>query len=209
MDAAPPPPPAAYAYAILGNIYPVGDRERQLCDTASTPDYIYIGSLVVLDVASVWFSTSIPVKYSQNQPLRYFGTGIAALTLGATFTGTYLALPKCDPHWVTYAPREGDVHVSWPLAVSIGLISGVIAAGAYGVELGQQVYYQFPNGGPLLTWSTEERAGHVLLAGLAGFGGSFLPYLLPPKTWRAARELANIRAGVSSNGGFLGYSFSF
>jgi hypothetical protein len=208
VDAAPPPPPAAYAYAP-GNIYPVGDRERQLCDAASTPDYLYIGGLVVLDVASIWFSTNQQIKYTRSQPLRYFGTGVAALTLGATFTGTYLALPKCDPHWVSYAPREGEVHVSWPFAIAVGLISGVIAAGAYGVELGQQVYYVPPNGGPVFTWTTEERAAHVLLAGVAGFGGSFLPYLLPPKTWRAARQLANLRAGVTSSGGFLGYSFSF
>jgi hypothetical protein len=74
-----------------------------------------------------------------------------------------------------------------------------VAAGAYGVEVG-----------PLpQPWSTEERAAHVLIAGLAGVGGSLLPYLLPPKTWRAAKELANIRAGVSSNGGFIGYMIRF
>jgi hypothetical protein len=197
VDAAPPPPPAAYAYAP-GNIYPVGDRERELCDTASTPDWLYIGGLVALDVGSIFVSTQY-LKYGVGEPARLFGTALGGLTLGATFGGTYLALPKCDPHWVSYSPREGEVRATWPLAVSLGIISGVIAAGAYGVEVGPL---------PQL-WSTEERAAHVLLAGLSGLGGSFLPYLLPPKTWRAAKELANIRAGVSANGGFLGYAFSF
>ena len=200
MDAPPPlppPPPAAYAYAP-GNIYPVDARERELCDTASTPDWLYMGGLVLLDVASIYVSTQ-DMKYSSSETVRLFGSGLAGLTLGATLGGAYLALPKCDPHWVSFAPREGDVHADWPLALSIGLISGVLAAGAYGIEVG-----------PLpLSWSTEERSAHLLLAGFAGLGGSLLPYLLPPKTWRAARELANIRAGVSSNGGFLGYSLSF
>ncbi len=199
MDAAPPPPPplpAAYAYAP-GNIYPVNDRERELCATASTPDWAYMGELVLLDVASVAFTS--PMKYAPPEGMRLFATTYAGLTLGATLSGVYLALPKCDPHWVSYSPREGDVHLDWPLAASIGLISGVIAAGMYGVEVG-----------PLpLQWSTNERVAHLLLAGLAGVGGSLLPYLVPPKTWRAAKELANLRAGISSNGGFIGYSVSF
>jgi hypothetical protein len=193
----PPPPPASYAYAP-GNIYPVDARERELCDTASTPDWLYMGGLVLLDVASIYVSTQ-DMKYVSSETVRLFGSGLAGLTLGATLGGAYLALPKCDPHWVPFAPREGDVHADWPLALSIGLISGVLAAGAYGIEVG-----------PLpVSWSTEERSAHLLLAGFAGLGGSLLPYLLPPKTWRAARELANIRAGVSSNGGFLGYTLSF
>ncbi len=200
MDAPPPlppPPPASYAYAP-GNIYPVDARERELCDTASTPDWLYMGGLVLLDVASIYVSTQ-DMKYVSSETVRLFGSGLAGLTLGATLGGAYLALPKCDPHWVPFAPREGDVHADWPLALSIGLISGVLAAGAYGIEVG-----------PLpVSWSTEERSAHLLLAGFAGLGGSLLPYLLPPKTWRAARELANIRAGVSSNGGFLGYTLSF
>jgi hypothetical protein len=36
-----------------------------------------------------------------------------------------------------------------------------------------------------------------------------LPYLLPPKTWRAARELEKIRAGATASGAYLSYRVAF
>jgi hypothetical protein len=51
---------------------------------------------------------------------------------------------------------------------------------------------------------------HIVAAGLAGFGGALLPYLLPPRTWRASRELMRLRLATTTAGGpLLGYSFEF
>jgi hypothetical protein len=40
-----------YAYAP-GDIYPRTDRERDLCDRASRPDWLYLGGLAALDVGA-------------------------------------------------------------------------------------------------------------------------------------------------------------
>jgi hypothetical protein len=51
---------------------------------------------------------------------------------------------------------------------------------------------------------------HVVVAGIAGFAGALLPYLAPPRTWRAARELHRIRFGADGRGqAFLSYSAPF
>ena len=49
----------------------------------------------------------------------------------------------------------------------------------------------------------------LVLAGTGGAIGALLPYLLPPKTWRAKKELEHIRAGATAHGGFVGYTLSF
>jgi hypothetical protein len=70
-----------------------------------------------------------------------------------------------------------------------------------GLETGQ---------GPVtLPWSTSERSLRLVLAGAGGAIGALLPYLLPPKTWRAKKELEHLRAGATAHGGFVGYSLSF
>ena len=51
---------------------------------------------------------------------------------------------------------------------------------------------------------------HIVAAGVAGFGGALLPYLLPPSTWAAARELDHLRFGADARGNVvLGYSRAF
>ena len=50
----------------------------------------------------------------------------------------------------------------------------------------------------------------VVTAGLAGFAGALIPYLLPPTTWSAARELEHIRAGTDGTSALsLGYTLAF
>jgi hypothetical protein len=166
-----------------GDIYPRTDRERELCDRASRPDWFYLGGLVVLDVGAVWLGTSDTVKYSTSVPLRTSGPALIGLTWGATLGGAWLALPKCSPSWVESPSREGEVGASWPLALSIALLAGATAPIVNGIGIGN-----LP-----IEWSTFEREMHVAVAAVFGFGGALLPYVLPPRTLSAARELERIR----------------
>jgi hypothetical protein len=60
------------------------------------------------------------------------------------------------------------------------------------------------------SWQTDERVGRLVVAGVAGFAGTFLPYLLPPRTWKAAHEIDRVRFGADGHGGgFVGYAVRF
>lgn len=181
-DADPGGAPRAYAYAP-GDIYPRTDRERDLCDRASRPDWLYLGGLAALDVGAVWLGTSDTVKFSDSVPVRTSGAALIGLTWGATLGGAWLALPKCSPHWLETPPREGEVGASWPLAFAIALLAGATAPIVNGIAIGN-----LP-----VEWSTFEREMHVAVAAVFGFGGALLPYVLPPRTLSAARELEHIR----------------
>jgi hypothetical protein len=180
--AAPPAAPAAYAYAP-GDIYPRTDRERELCDRAARPDWLYLGGLAVLDVGAVWLGTSDTVKFSSSVPVRTSGAALIGLTWGATLGGAWLALPKCSSRWLDTPPREGEVGASWPLAFAIALLAGATAPIVNGIAIGN-----LP-----VEWSTFEREMHVAVAAVFGFGGALVPYVLPPRTLSAARELEHIR----------------
>ena len=200
MDALPPDPPAHYSYAP-GDIYPRGDRERELCFRASRPDWLYLGALAALDVGAVFYGTNGDLKYSDSIVYRFTGPIAIGLAWGATIGGGWLALPKCDMRWVGEPAAEGDVGSSVPLALSLALLAGATAPVINATAIG----YALPD-----NWSTLEREMHVVAAGLAGFGGALLPYLLPPRTWRAQRELMRIRLGTTAAGGpMLGYTFEF
>ncbi len=202
MDSLPPSPPAhgAYVYAP-GDIYPVTPREKDLCARASRPDWAYLGGLVGLDAVTIWFGSWDKVKYTDSVPLRWSGPAAIGLAWGATIGGAWLALPKCSPTWVGESPREGNVRAIWPLALSLGLLAGATAPFINGIAVGS---YDLPR-----EWTTEERAGHVIVAGVAGFVGALLPYLLPPRTWSAAAEIERIRFGADGRGVYLGYSSRF
>ncbi len=49
------------------------------------------------------------------------------------------------------------------------------------------------------------------LASAFGVGGALLPYLLPPQTWRAAKELEHLRARPTEDGrgAFVSWSVRF
>jgi hypothetical protein len=203
VDSLPPSLPAngAYVYAP-GDIHPRGPREQELCARASHPDWAYLAVLAGLDVAGIWFGSWDKVKFTDSVPLRISGPAAIGLTWGATVGGAWLALPKCSPDWVGEPPPEGDVRANWPLALSLALLAGATAPFINGIAIGS---YDLPR-----EWTTEERAMHVVVAGVAAFGGALLPYLIPPRTWTAAREIERIRFGADGHGGmFLGYSSRF
>jgi hypothetical protein len=203
LDALPPPPPPTvqYAQSAPGDIYARGTREAELCDTASRPDWLYLGGLVVLDAGAIWAGSSDAVKASSSIPVRaVLGPGVIGLTWGATLGGAWLALPKCSRTWVESPPPDGQVRVQWPLALSLALLAGVTAPVVNGIAIG----FDLP-----VAWSTVEREMHLVVAGVAGFAGAFVPYLLPPSTWTAAQELERIRFSADSHSAFIGYGHSF
>lgn len=231
MDAAPPPlsatPPTpavvveaaapAYAYSP-SDIYPVGERERELCAKADHPDWLYLGGLVALDVLAVFANAKLGAATLKlddknvwrwtpdvsSSALRQLGPASIGLSWGATIGGGYLALPKCEPHWVSYAPREGEVRSTWPLALSLAMVGGMFGASMTGVFTTLQ-----RSSDDMSAWSTEERAARLWIGGITGFVGALVPYLLPPKTWRSALELARIRATADAHGAHVSYGFTF
>lgn len=191
-EVAPMPAPAAT------DIYPRDAREMDLCTRASHPDWLYMAVQPFL-VAGAIALDSQGLKYQDSAFVRTLGPASVGLTWGFLVGGIYLALPKCSPHWVRSDPAEGDVRASWPMAVAMAMFAGATAPIVVGIETGPTP----------TSWTTEERAGRIITAGLVGFGGALLPYLLPPKTWRAAKELQNLRATVSQEGAYVSYGFAF
>jgi len=205
---APPPAPAgrdaapapegrtAYVYAP-GDIYPRTAEERRLCGEASTPDWAYLTGLVGLDAGAIAIASLGALSNSTSLPARFVGPVAIGITWGATVGGAWLAVPKCSPEWVGEAPREGTMRSTWPVALSLALLAGATAPVINAIVSG------YDTSSP---WSTFEREMHIVAAGLAGFGGAFIPYLLPPRTWAAARELDRIRFGTDGRGTyFIGY----
>jgi hypothetical protein len=200
VDALPPPPPAVYQSAA-GDIYPRTKREAELCAAASRPDWLYLGGLVALDAGAIWGGSSDLVKWSSSIPVRaVLGPGVIGLTWGATVGGAWMALPQCSSTWVDAPPPEGQVRVRWPLALSLAVLAGITAPVINGVAIG----FDLPE-----AWSNFERGMHLVVAGVAGFGGALLPYLFPPSTWSAARELERIRFSTDEHSAFIGYGRSF
>jgi hypothetical protein len=214
LDSLPPQPSASVAVSApgsmandshiyaAGDIYPLGPREAELCSKASRADWLYLAALAALDTVGIWVGSSASIKFSSSEALRMSGPAMIGLPWGATIGGAWLALPKCSPHWVGDPPREGDPHANWPLALSLALLAGATAPIINGIAIGS---YDLP-----LSWSNEERVMHVVVAGVAGFAGALVPYLLPPATWRAARELERIRLGTDGRSAvFVGYAIRF
>jgi hypothetical protein len=213
MDTLPPSPRldvSASAPADMyapGDIYPRGERERELCARASRPDWLYLGGLVLLDGAAIAFgSGAIEIdgwNFKSSGPVvSLVSPALIGVFWGATIGGAWLTIPRCSPTWIGEPPREGAVHATWPLALSLALLAGATAPVIYGIAIGSG---DLPD-----DWTTENRALHVVVAGVAGFGGALLPYLIPPRTWRAHRELERIRFGTDGHTGFfLGYSVRF
>ncbi|HEY3819625.1 MAG TPA: hypothetical protein VGL81_20795 [Polyangiaceae bacterium] len=209
MDALPPQqPPTTYSFAP-GDIYPRGAEEEKLCAKASHPDWYYLGGLVALDALSLWGGTTDTIKYGNTVPIRLTGPAMIGVTWGATVGGAWLALPQCNPHWVGEPPREGDVRAAWPVALALAALAGSTAPIVNAIAIGN-CNPPLCQGGLPANWTDLERSMHLVTAGVAGFGGALLPYLLPPRTWSAAREIDRLRFGVDARGDFiLGYGGSF
>jgi hypothetical protein len=202
--ALPPPPPAAYAYGQAnapGDIYPRGPRETELCERSSRPDWLYLGGLVLLNAGAIAYGSADSIVDGSSVVVRFTAPTFVGLAWGVGIGGGWLALPHCDPHFVGELPREGDVRANWPVALSLALLGGATAPMINGILVG---------GNQPIDWSTPERTAHVLTAAFAGFAGALLPYLLPPRTWTAARELEHLRVGTDARGGFsVGWQAAF
>jgi hypothetical protein len=191
----------AHLYAA-GDVAPRGPRETELCSTASHADWMYLAALAALDTIGIAAGSSATLKFSSNLAARMSGPVMIGLPWGATIGGAWLALPKCSPDWVGEPPPGGDPRATWPLALSLALLAGATAPVINAIAIGS---YDLP-----LSWSDEERVMHVVVAGVAGFAGALVPYLVPPRTWRAARELERIRLGTDGRSTlFLGYAVRF
>ena len=60
-----------------------------------------------------------------------------------------------------------------------------------------------------MSWSDTERSTRLFLAMGTGLVGSLVPYVLPPKTWSAKKEIDRIRLGEVAGGPFVSYGFVF
>lgn len=208
LDSLPPQPPPTYL-AAPGDIYPRGSLEEKLCDKASHADWLYLGGLAALDTAALWAGSTATVKYSNSVFIRFSGPVMIGATWGATVGGAWLALPKCSKHWVGEPPREGDIHATWPVALSLAILAGATAPIVDAIAIGTCAPPLCQGGYPAF-WTTFEREMHIVAGGLAGFGGALLPYLFPPTTWSAARQLDKLRFGADGRGNvFLGYAVTF
>jgi hypothetical protein len=199
VDAPPPPPPPPYVYAAT-DYRPRGAQEIDLCKRASNVDWLYFGGAVLADVGTIAVD-ELGFQTLNVPALRLIGPSLVGLSWGFTVGGGYLALPKCSPDYVEAPPPEGQVRADWPMAVAMTLLAAATAPVVVGVETGV--------GSVTIPWSTTERSMRLVLAGAGGTLGALLPYLLPPKTWRAKKQLERIRAGATVHGGFVGYSVSF
>ena len=200
MDSLPPPPPPAPAYVYAAtDERPRGKRETELCETASTPDWLYFGAGVLLTAGAVTLDNE--VKYASSIYVRQLGPSAVGLTWGFTLSGGYLSIPKCSMDYVGSYPPEGNVRAAWPMAVAFAMLAGITAPVLVATEIGV----------PSPLWDNGERVTRVVLASGFGVAGALLPYALPPKTWRGAKELEHLRAGTTADGrgGFVSWSVRF
>jgi hypothetical protein len=215
LDSLPPEPPVTAAVYAPGDIYPRGPRERELCAEASRPDWLYLGGLLALDVGAIALGSSQAIKYFPGSSpgdvaVRMSGPAAIGLMWGATVGGAWLSLPACSASWVGETPREGAVRATWPVALSLALLAAATAPIVNAIALGGcDGSKPWCQGGLPAEWTTSEREMHVVMAAIMGFGGALLPYVIPPRTWAAARELDRIRFGAESHGAYIGYAVAF
>jgi len=197
VDAVSPPP---YVYAATDE-RPRGDREVELCKKASRFDWLYYSMPLALTAGTIALDSQV-FKPKYDQPgWSYVGAGTVGFAWGWALGSLHMALPKCSPDWVGSAPPEGDVRTSWHLAAAFTLLAAVTAPIVVGTETGPQPP----------AWDVSQRQARLGFAALGGVAGALFPYLLPPRTWSAARELARIRAEGTPDGrgAFVSYSLRF
>ncbi len=180
-----------------GDIYPRGAHERELCDKAASTDWIYLSTAGLATVGSVVINSE--TKYSSTWPVRFLGPASVGLSMGWLIGSLPLALPQCSETGMRFSGREGDTRKPGYLAISLALGSVALSSITMAVATGQQPQ----------EWGNVERAGRVLTTSGFAIAGSLLPYLLPPKTWRAAEELRKLRFEASEERAFVTYSMTF
>ncbi|MBX3185788.1 MAG: hypothetical protein KF819_02185 [Labilithrix sp.] len=196
-SAGPPPDPPAYVYAAT-DLRPRQPREIELCTKASEFDWMYTGASALGVGVSVFLNVGY-LKQSDNGGVRMIGPAAIGFTWGMFLSGGYLSFPKCDPMFAYGPPPEGAVRADWPIAAAITLIAAATAPA---------IDYTFL-GAVKPSWPVPERSARVFVAMGTGIVGSLLPYLLPPKTWAAKKEIERIRLGEVAGGPFVSYSLAF
>jgi hypothetical protein len=201
LDAAAPPPMTVAAT----DFYPRGSREEQLCDEASRPDWLYLSIPPLLVAGAIVLDTQVfkydwsTFNYSGSTFVRELGPTFIGLTWGLFIGSFHPSLPKCSPHFAGAIPPEGQVRTSWPIALSFALLAAASAP-----------FVDFIAIGPVPpAWDDGERVTRVILASTLAFGSALIPYVLPPKTLRAARELLGLRPSISAHASFVSYSLRF
>lgn len=194
---APPPEPPGYVYAA-SDLRPRQTREIELCKKASDFDWLYTGTMLAGEAASIYLS-STPLKEGESAPVRLLGPAAVGFFWGGFLSGGYLSLPKCDPLWAGGAPPEGDVRASWPMAVTISLISIATAPAIDYIFLGPVKPW----------WEVPERSARIFVAMGTGVLGSLFPYLVPPSTWAARKEIDKIRLAPVAGGATVGWGTAF
>lgn len=180
------------------DIRPRQSREIELCEKASSFDWQYTGAFALGFAGSIYLNID-QLKHTTSFATRMLGPTLVGFTWGGFLSGGYLSLPKCDPLWAYGAPPEGNVRAQWPLATAIAVLSGVT---------GPFMDYLFL-GPPKLGWAVEERSARVFFASGFAVLGSLFPYLVPPRTWSAAKEIERIRVQGTQGGAHLSYGFAF
>lgn len=195
-------PPSAPASAQLAAIDfgPVSKEQAELCKKASRVDWPYLGAMVLADVGTVILDSQ-GFQTTPHAGERLVGPGLVGLSWGWTVGGFYLTLPQCSPDFVNTRPPEGTTRSAFPLALSFSILAAVTAPVIVGVETGE--------GAQTLQWAPSERVMRLVIAGATGAVGSVMPYVLPPRTWRALRELRHVQAGADAHGAMIGYSVPF
>ncbi len=180
------------------DIRPRQTKEIELCEKASHFDWQYTGAFALGFAASMYMNLDV-LKHNGSAALRLLGPGLVGFTWGGVLGGGYLSLPKCDPLWAEGPPPEGNVRAQWPLATTIAIIAGVTAP---------IMDYTFL--GPVKPfWPVGERTARVFVGAGAGVIGAFFPYLLPPRTWSAAKQIERMRVEGMPGGAQLSYRLVF
>jgi hypothetical protein len=200
-----PAPPRVAA----SDYYARDAHERELCESASHPDWLYLAIPPLLVAGAITLDAQV-FKYdwatfgggkdtNGSTVVRDIGPMLVGATWGLFMGSFYPSMPKCSPHFVSTMPPEGEVRTMWPIALAFAILAGATAPVIDYIAIGP-----VPEG-----WSDAERVSRIVLAGAFAFGGALIPYLLPPKTIRATRELLNLRATVSAQSSFVSYTFQF
>lgn len=198
-EVAPAPPPSVSAVATApgpGDLYGRTPRERELCQRASHPDWLYLGVSVAAVAGAIYADGT--VKYKEPE-LRALGAGAVGASWGFLVGGFRLALAQCSPTWIGEPSREDGARREWPLALAFAVLAGATAPMVMGIEQG----FIPPQ------WTVPERQARLFIAGGVGFGAALLPYLIPPTSWSASRELHKLRVYGDEKSGFVGYGTSF
>jgi hypothetical protein len=190
---APLPPPAAQLRAV-------SEHEADLCKVAGTFDWAYLGVLVLADVGTVALDAE-GLQSDSHAAVRLVGPGLIGLSWGWTVGGSYLALPQCSPSFVNTRPAEGSARSEVPLAISLGVLAAATAPLLVGIETGE--------GSSTLAWSPGERVMRLVISSATGVVGAAMPYLVPPRTWRALQKLRRLQAGADAHGALVSYAFTF